>query len=55
MLSFLFHMLIHFITSPYRDDATAKTSFFQHLVEDRSESALSYYEFLLHIQQQMSK
>uniref|UniRef100_A0A8C7UBA3 SEC24 homolog B, COPII coat complex component n=1 Tax=Oncorhynchus mykiss TaxID=8022 RepID=A0A8C7UBA3_ONCMY len=26
-----------------------------HLVEDRSESALSYYEFLLHIQQQMSK
>uniref|UniRef100_A0A8C7UHX3 SEC24 homolog B, COPII coat complex component n=1 Tax=Oncorhynchus mykiss TaxID=8022 RepID=A0A8C7UHX3_ONCMY len=38
-----------------KDDATAKTSFFQHLVEDRSESALSYYEFLLHIQQQMSK
>ncbi|KAK6298997.1 hypothetical protein J4Q44_G00305070 [Coregonus suidteri] len=38
-----------------KDDASAKTSFFQHLVEDRSESALSYYEFLLHIQQQMSK
>ncbi|KAG7462002.1 hypothetical protein MATL_G00197230 [Megalops atlanticus] len=38
-----------------KDDSTAKTSFFQHLVEDRTESALSYYEFLLHIQQQMSK
>ncbi|KAL0974263.1 hypothetical protein UPYG_G00217910 [Umbra pygmaea] len=38
-----------------KDDASAKTSFFQHLVEDRSESAFSYYEFLLHIQQQMSK
>ncbi|XP_035600404.1 protein transport protein Sec24B-like isoform X5 [Oncorhynchus keta] len=38
-----------------KDDASAKTSFFQHLVEDRSESAFSYYEFLLHIQQQMTK
>ncbi|KAL1261606.1 hypothetical protein QQF64_006871 [Cirrhinus molitorella] len=38
-----------------KDDASAKTSFFQHLVEDRTESAFSYYEFLLHIQQQMSK
>ncbi|XP_036372894.1 protein transport protein Sec24B-like [Megalops cyprinoides] len=38
-----------------KDDTSAKTSFFQHLVEDRTESAFSYYEFLLHIQQQMSK
>ncbi len=38
-----------------RDDASTKTSFFQHLVEDRTESAFSYYEFLLHVQQQMSK
>uniref|UniRef100_A0A8C9T7Y2 SEC24 homolog B, COPII coat complex component n=1 Tax=Scleropages formosus TaxID=113540 RepID=A0A8C9T7Y2_SCLFO len=38
-----------------KDDASAKISFFQHLVEDRTESAFSYYEFLLHIQQQMSK
>uniref|UniRef100_A0A8C1ESF4 SEC24 homolog B, COPII coat complex component n=1 Tax=Cyprinus carpio carpio TaxID=630221 RepID=A0A8C1ESF4_CYPCA len=38
-----------------KDDASTKTSFFQHLVEDRTESAFSYYEFLLHIQQQMSK
>ncbi|XP_036407360.1 protein transport protein Sec24B-like isoform X2 [Megalops cyprinoides] len=43
------------ILAVVKDDATAKTSFFQHLVEDRTESALSYYEFLLHIQQQMSK
>ncbi|KAL7849855.1 hypothetical protein SRHO_G00192040 [Serrasalmus rhombeus] len=38
-----------------KDDSSTKSSFFQHLVEDRSESAFSYYEFLLHIQQQMSK
>ncbi|XP_051514401.1 protein transport protein Sec24B-like isoform X4 [Myxocyprinus asiaticus] len=38
-----------------KDDTSAKTSFFQHLVEDRTESAFSYYEFLLHIQQQMPK
>lgn len=38
-----------------KDDPSAKSSFFQHLVEDRSESAFSYYEFLLHIQQQLSK
>ncbi|XP_041799663.1 protein transport protein Sec24B isoform X2 [Chelmon rostratus] len=38
-----------------KDDASAKATFFQHLVEDRSDSASSYYEFLQHIQQQMSK
>ncbi|TSK87426.1 Protein transport protein Sec24B [Bagarius yarrelli] len=38
-----------------KDDPSAKSSFFQHLAEDRSESAFSYYEFLLHIQQQLSK
>ncbi|XP_030620740.1 protein transport protein Sec24B [Chanos chanos] len=36
-----------------KDDPSTKTSFFQHLVEDRTESAQSYYEFLLHIQQQI--
>ncbi|XP_041696595.2 protein transport protein Sec24B isoform X2 [Coregonus clupeaformis] len=46
-----FSSTLHVVT----DDASAKTSFFQHLVEDRSESTFSYYEFLLHIQQQMSK
>jgi len=25
------------------------------MIEDRTESALSYYEFLLHIQQQVNK
>ncbi|XP_027865114.1 protein transport protein Sec24B isoform X1 [Xiphophorus couchianus] len=38
-----------------KDDASAKATLFQHLVEDRSESASSYHEFLQHIQQQMSK
>ncbi|MGH0153727.1 UNVERIFIED_CONTAM: hypothetical protein FKN15_025549 [Acipenser sinensis] len=38
-----------------KDDTSAKTNFFQHLIEDRTEAALSYYEFLLHIQQQISK
>lgn len=38
-----------------KDDAASKTTFFQHLVEDRAESDSSYYEFLQHILQQMSK
>ncbi|GLD70526.1 protein transport protein Sec24B-like protein [Lates japonicus] len=38
-----------------KDDASAKATFFQHLVEDRSESASSYHEFLQHVQLQMSK
>ncbi|XP_078069166.1 protein transport protein Sec24B-like isoform X4 [Mustelus asterias] len=38
-----------------KDDSPMRANFFQRLVEDRSESALSYYEFLLHIQQQISK
>ncbi|XP_067896527.1 protein transport protein Sec24B-like isoform X2 [Heterodontus francisci] len=38
-----------------KDDGPFKANFFQKLVEDRTESALSYYEFLLHIQQQISK
>lgn len=39
-----------------KDDAAAsKTAFFQHLVEDKSEAALSYYEFLLQVQKQMAK
>ncbi|XP_072436014.1 protein transport protein Sec24B-like isoform X1 [Chiloscyllium punctatum] len=37
------------------DDSPMKVNFYQKLVEDRTESALSYYEFLLHIQQQISK
>ncbi|XP_035982985.1 protein transport protein Sec24B [Fundulus heteroclitus] len=38
-----------------KDDASAKATLFQHLVEDRSDSASSYHEFLQHIQQQMPK
>uniref|UniRef100_A0AAQ5X0D9 SEC24 homolog B, COPII coat complex component n=1 Tax=Amphiprion ocellaris TaxID=80972 RepID=A0AAQ5X0D9_AMPOC len=36
-------------------DASAKATLFQHLVEDQSEVASSYRDFLQHIQQQMSK
>ncbi|KAM9849631.1 protein transport protein Sec24B [Aulostomus maculatus] len=46
-----FSSTIHVI----KDDASAKATFFQRLVEDRSESASSYCEFLQHIQQQVSK
>lgn len=35
-----------------RDDAAAKATFFQHLVEDSSESGPSYYDFLQQIVQQ---
>lgn len=38
-----------------KDDASAKATFFQNLVEDRSESASSYSEFLQHVQLQVSK
>uniref|UniRef100_A0A8B9TUE0 SEC24 homolog B, COPII coat complex component n=1 Tax=Anas platyrhynchos TaxID=8839 RepID=A0A8B9TUE0_ANAPL len=38
-----------------KDENPAKTEFFQHLIEDRTEAAFSYYEFLLHIQQQICK
>nr|XP_033783178.1 protein transport protein Sec24A [Geotrypetes seraphini] len=38
-----------------RDESSLKPSFLQNMVEDRTESALSYYEFLLHIQQQVNK
>uniref|UniRef100_A0AAV2MI77 SEC24 homolog B, COPII coat complex component n=1 Tax=Knipowitschia caucasica TaxID=637954 RepID=A0AAV2MI77_KNICA len=38
-----------------KDDASAKTSFFQHLVEDSSESGPSYHDFLQQILQQASK
>nr|XP_020857079.1 protein transport protein Sec24B [Phascolarctos cinereus] len=38
-----------------KDESPAKTDFFQHLVEDRTEAAFSYYEFLLHVQQQICK
>ncbi|XP_060042257.1 protein transport protein Sec24B isoform X3 [Erinaceus europaeus] len=36
-----------------KDESPAKMEFFQHLIEDRTEAALSYYEFLLHIHQQI--
>ncbi|XP_037658103.1 protein transport protein Sec24A isoform X1 [Choloepus didactylus] len=38
-----------------RDESPVKANFLQNMVEDRTESALSYYEFLLHIQQQVNK
>nr|XP_035140832.2 protein transport protein Sec24A isoform X5 [Callithrix jacchus] len=38
-----------------RDESPMKANFLQNMIEDRTESALSYYEFLLHIQQQVNK
>ncbi|XP_075277464.1 protein transport protein Sec24B isoform X3 [Opisthocomus hoazin] len=38
-----------------KDENPAKTDFLQHLIEDRTEAAFSYYEFLLNIQQQICK
>ncbi|MBN3302571.1 SC24A protein, partial [Amia calva] len=38
-----------------RDESQLKAIFMQNMIEDRTESALSYYEFLLHLQQQISK
>ncbi|XP_048365416.1 protein transport protein Sec24B isoform X2 [Sphaerodactylus townsendi] len=38
-----------------KDESPANADFFQYLVEDKTEAAFSYYEFLLHIQQQICK
>ncbi|XP_077361347.1 protein transport protein Sec24A isoform X2 [Festucalex cinctus] len=38
-----------------RDESQLKVALMQNMIEDRTESALSYYEFLLHLQQQISK
>ncbi|XP_061420839.1 protein transport protein Sec24A-like isoform X1 [Lethenteron reissneri] len=38
-----------------RDDGASRSAFVQSLVEDRTESAMSYYELLLHVQQQVCK
>ncbi|XP_073680604.1 protein transport protein Sec24A isoform X2 [Garra rufa] len=46
-----FHTILHVI----RDESPLKPEFLQNMIEDLSESALSYYEFLLHLQQQISK
>uniref|UniRef100_A0A8C1VCX1 SEC24 homolog A, COPII coat complex component n=1 Tax=Cyprinus carpio TaxID=7962 RepID=A0A8C1VCX1_CYPCA len=46
-----FHAVLHVI----RDESPLKAEFMQNMIEDLSESALSYYEFLLHLQQQISK
>ncbi|XP_016374670.1 protein transport protein Sec24A [Sinocyclocheilus rhinocerous] len=45
------HAVLHVI----RDESPLKAEFMQNMIEDLSESALSYYEFLLHLQQQISK
>lgn len=37
----------------YREDGKYRMQFFQHFVEDRTESSMSYYEFLQHIQKQV--
>ncbi|XP_019727124.1 protein transport protein Sec24A [Hippocampus comes] len=38
-----------------RPESQLKVALMQNMIEDRTESALSYYEFLLHLQQQISK
>ncbi|XP_055517725.1 protein transport protein Sec24B-like isoform X1 [Leucoraja erinacea] len=36
-----------------KDDSTSRSIFIQHLINDRTESAMSYYEFLLHLKEQV--
>ncbi|KAJ8318325.1 hypothetical protein KUTeg_003416 [Tegillarca granosa] len=36
-----------------REDSKYRMAFFQHMVEDRTESSMSYYEFLQHLQKQI--
>ncbi|KAK1787961.1 hypothetical protein P4O66_016438 [Electrophorus voltai] len=46
-----FYSVLHVIG----EESPLKSIFMQNMIEDRTESALSYYEFLLHVQQQVSK
>ncbi|XP_051536524.1 protein transport protein Sec24A isoform X4 [Myxocyprinus asiaticus] len=46
-----FYPILHII----KDESELKAEFMHNMTEDRTESALSYYEFLLHLQQQISK
>lgn len=46
---FLFHDSLLFYNVLYRDDSHYRGKFIERLIEDRSESALSYYEFLQHL------
>ncbi|XP_077999051.1 protein transport protein Sec24A-like [Glandiceps talaboti] len=46
-----FHAPLHVI----REDSRLRILFLRHLVEDRSESVMSYYEFLQHIQKEVGK
>lgn len=38
----------------YREDSRQRPLFLHHLVDDRSESVMSYYEFLVHLQRQIN-
>ncbi|XP_061747368.1 protein transport protein Sec24A isoform X1 [Nerophis ophidion] len=38
-----------------RDESQMKVPFMQNMIEDRTESTVAYYEFLLHLQTQVSK
>lgn len=46
-----FHAAFHII----RYDSKAKTNFLQHMIEDRTESSYSYYEFLQHLKDHVTK
>ncbi|XP_007897927.2 protein transport protein Sec24B-like [Callorhinchus milii] len=47
----LFHAPCYVI----KDDSTTRNTFVQHMVEDRNESTMSYYDFLLHLKEQVCK
>ncbi|XP_067136282.1 protein transport protein Sec24A [Centruroides vittatus] len=38
-----------------REDSKSRQCFLQHMIDDRTESVFSYYEFLQHLKQQISK
>ena len=38
-----------------REDSRVQRLFTRHLLDDRTDSSMSYYEFLLHVQRQLTK
>jgi len=44
----------HPVTMVFREDSRSRMQFINNLIDDRSESVMSYQEFLLHVQRQIN-
>lgn len=52
-MSFAFHLKYFVFPRRCRENSKMRHHFFQYMVEDRTESSMSYYEFLQFLQQKV--